>query len=60
LLAAQSTNQKRLSRSFDHLVGAGEEGRWDGEAERLGGREVNNEIEFGGLFDRNISWLRPM
>jgi hypothetical protein len=29
-------------RLFDHLVGAGEHLRWDGDTERLGGPEVND------------------
>jgi hypothetical protein len=27
---------------FDHLVSAGQEGRWHGNAERLGGFEIDN------------------
>src|SRR5258708_16249897 len=42
---------------FDHLVGNGEHARWNGEAERLGGLEVDNEFEFGRLHDRHIGGL---
>jgi hypothetical protein len=35
--------------SFDHLVGAREQRRRNVKAKGLGGREVDNEIEFGRL-----------
>jgi hypothetical protein len=38
--------------SFDHLIGAGKQ-RWrDFEAERFGRLQIDDEIEFGWLFDR--------
>ena len=36
---------------FDHLVGAGEQRVGDGEAERLGGLEVDHQLELGRLLD---------
>src|SRR5215204_5188995 len=43
--------------SFDHLVGAGEE-RWrDREAEGFSGLEVDDELDFGGLHDRQLGRL---
>jgi hypothetical protein len=35
------------ARSLDHLVGRRQQRLWDGEAERFGGREVDDEFEFG-------------
>src|SRR3984893_12375366 len=42
---------------LDHLVGAGED-RWrDGQAERLGGLEIDHQLECGRLLDRQIGGL---
>src|SRR6476659_5749224 len=41
--------------SFDHLVGAGEESWRYGQAERLRGLQVDDEIEACGLFNRKRS-----
>src|SRR6516225_7787095 len=40
--------------SLDHLVGAGEKGRWHSEADRPGSLQVDDELELGGLQDREV------
>ena len=37
--------------SFDHLIRPLEKRRWDRQAERLGGLEVDDELELRGLLD---------
>src|ERR1700738_4742833 len=43
--------------SFDDLVGAGEDRLRDGEAERLGGLEIHDQLECGWLLHRQIGGL---
>jgi hypothetical protein len=43
---------------FDHLVGAREQRRWHVEAKRLGGGQIDDEIELGRLLDRYVGRLR--
>jgi hypothetical protein len=43
---------------LDHLVGAGKQCRWHGEAKGFGGDEVEDEVELGRLLDRNVGGLR--
>jgi hypothetical protein len=43
----------------DDLGGLEEEGRGNGEAQGLGGLEVNDQLERGGLFHRQIGRLGP-
>src|SRR5262249_61952413 len=45
--------------SLDHLVGEREQLLGNCQAERLGGRQVKDEIEFGRLLDWDIARLRP-
>src|SRR5215813_15656118 len=44
--------------SFDHLVGEGEQHRRNRQAERLGDLQIDDEIEFSRLLDRQIGRLR--
>jgi hypothetical protein len=52
------SNRSKTCASFDHLIGAGEQRRRHGKAERLGCGEVDDEVEFGGLLDRDVARLR--
>ena len=53
--------QKRTFRhSLDHLVGACEHGRRHGEAKRLGGFEVDDQLSFRGPLHRQIARLLPL
>src|SRR5262245_35770281 len=45
--------------SFDHLVGEREQLFWNSDAERSRYRQVDDQIEFGWLLDREIGRLRP-
>src|SRR5205807_1280679 len=44
---------------FDHLVGAGEQRRRHLKAKRLGGGEIDDEIELGRLLHWDVARLRP-
>ena len=47
------------SRLFDHLVGAGKQRGRHGEVERLGGFEVDRQVERCGLLHWQVGWLHP-
>jgi hypothetical protein len=45
-------NAGTTAKLFDHLVGAGENGRGDFDTERFRRLEINDKQEFGGLLNR--------
>src|SRR5829696_5248347 len=49
-----------LTPSFDHLVGAGKEGGWNGEAESPGRFQVNDQFKSGRLLDGNVGPFRSL
>jgi hypothetical protein len=49
--AARLINARSL---LDHLVGAPEQRQRDGETERLGGLEIDNELDFCKQLDRQV------
>src|ERR1700730_17972538 len=54
-----ANDPKRYHASDYSIVGAGEDRGRNGEAERLGGSEVDDELEARGLFDRQVGELVP-
>src|SRR5215207_6218961 len=52
--------ERELRASFDHLVGAGEERGRNGEAERFGGLQVEDELKFRRLLDGQVVRRCPL
>jgi len=50
-------HKRTFCHSLDHLVSDGEHARRNGEAERFGSREVDDELEFGRLQHRQVGGL---
>src|SRR5262245_52807031 len=42
---------------FDHLVGSTEQREWDGNAKRVGGFQIEDQLGLHRLLDRQIGWL---
>jgi hypothetical protein len=49
--------RSKIASLFDDLVGAAEQRRRHGEAERLRGLEVDGEFDFGCLLNRKVARL---
>jgi hypothetical protein len=47
-----------VGNSLDHLVGEAEQRQWHGQAERLGGLEINDEGVFVALLNRQVACFR--
>src|SRR5215510_2475172 len=50
-------SRDRRTRLLDDLIGPQKDRLWNGEAERLGCIEIDNELKFGRLLHRQISRL---
>ena len=48
---------QQIESLLDHLVGEGKERRWHIDAKTFGGLEVDHELEFDGLHDRQVGGL---
>jgi len=59
-MAATIRLSQQHSCSFDHLVGAGEQRGWHGYAERLGSINIDEQLEFRWLLDRNVRRFRAL
>src|SRR5262249_24026628 len=55
--SASTSARFTLSKSLDHLVGAGEQRRWNFQAKRPGGRKIDDELELDRLHDRQVGRL---
>src|ERR1700736_3735948 len=51
---------QQKAHSFDRLVGATEQRQRHGEAERLRGLEIDDQLDFRGLLDRQIGRLHAL
>src|SRR5262245_4193288 len=55
--SSSRVGRRPVGNSFDHLVSAADKRQWNREAERLGGLEIDYQLDFGGLLHRKIGWF---
>src|SRR5438874_2999737 len=58
--SAQRNSRANQGRLFDHLVGADEQRLWHRQTERHGRLEVDHQLEFGWLLDRQVGGCRTL
>ena len=49
--------KETLSDSFDHIVSASQERRWNSQSKCLGGLQIDDQLERDGLVDGKVSWF---
>src|SRR5215831_5151119 len=59
-LPPAGSHQLCLAHSLDHLVGAGEQHRWDVEVKRARRLQIEDKFELGRLQDRKLCGLRAL
>ena|SRR5947207_4305616 len=59
-VGSDAANEVAIVRLFDHFVGGGEQLVRDGQAERLGGLQINDQLELGRQLDRQICWFSTL
>ena len=51
---SQTWQQRKWAHSFDYLISACEQRRWDIQVDALCSFEIHNKLEVSGLFERQI------
>ena len=54
-----SEQVQQIASLLDHLVGDGEQGRWNFETKSVGDGQIEAEFKFGRLLDRKAARLGP-
>ena len=57
---SQRANRRHFTDLFDHLVGAQQQCWRHGQAERLGGLDIENCLKTGRLLDRQVGRFRAL